>query len=71
MTNRPAGPGDTAPWKPVLNRSQRPLIPPREADPCQGCRHLFVRYADGGAGRPACAKGVDYGQAGCVRRHGH
>jgi hypothetical protein len=42
----------------------------RDADPCQGCRHLFVRYGDGGPGRPACAHGVDYGQAGCVRTPG-
>lgn len=76
MTNRPAGLSAARPWagttpKPGETHPQRPLNPLRDADPCQGCRHLFVRYADGGPGRPECAQGVDYGQTGCSRRHGH
>ncbi len=36
--------------------------------PCQGCRHLFLRYdAAGPGGRPTCAQGVEYAQPGCVR----
>lgn len=72
MPNRPPGLIDAAPWssatpKPGINRPERPFTPPRETAPCQGCRHLFTRYADGGPGRPRCAQGVDYGQPGCIR----
>jgi hypothetical protein len=46
--------------------------------PCQGCRHLFVRYGSDSSNspRPVCGQGVEYGQPGCVRaprpeyRHG-
>lgn len=75
MTNRPAGLIDASPWaggapKPGLNRQERPLNPPRDSDPCQGCRHLFTRYIDSVPGRPECAQRVDYGQPGCIRTPG-
>lgn len=72
MTNRAPGLIDARPWagatpQPGVNRRSQPLNPPRDSDPCQGCRHLFALYAEGGPGRPACGQGVDYGQPGCVR----
>ncbi len=44
--------------------SQRPMTDP-ERPPCAGCPHLYARVVAGGAVRPECGQGVEYGQPGC------
>lgn len=70
MISRPPGLIDANPWVGATPRGGEAgaRVASDSKAPCQGCRHLFLRYGpDGPGGRPTCAQGVEYAQPGCVR----